>query len=105
MESERRIIRRMPNKDTLEEYINGMHEPTGVVFDINKGEFLRNDGKESENGALSLILQERRKAIQASVDKDVVKLTSHIQRYEIMEEFALKLGLIDKPINKLDPNP
>jgi len=37
-------IREMPDKETLEAYIRGNFEKPTVVFDIEKGKFIR-DGK------------------------------------------------------------
>jgi hypothetical protein len=36
---ERSIIKKMPDKETLEEFVNGMHQSPTVIFNLEKGIF------------------------------------------------------------------
>jgi len=38
-QDKRRIINKMPDKETLEEFVQGLHGTSEVVFNIEKGEF------------------------------------------------------------------
>jgi len=43
-----RVINKMPDKKTLQEYINGLHRRSKVVFNLEKGEFEWNPPKEND---------------------------------------------------------
>ena len=38
---ERPEIQKMPDKETLEEFLSGLHQPPTIVFNREKGEFER----------------------------------------------------------------
>lgn len=58
-----------------------------------------------ETQAIDIINSERRLALEANKKRDSVTLTKHILNYEIMESFALQLGILTKPIDKLNSDP
>lgn len=48
MEKEKREIKKMPNKETLEAFINGLHGGVRVSFNVEKGVFEWVDGTHKE---------------------------------------------------------
>lgn len=57
-----------------------------------------------ETKAFDLIKEERILAQKANSERNIEALSKHQQRYEIMFEFAQKLGLVSKDRSPRDPN-